>query len=201
MGRQRWFLLLIVSVGMLAGAVGASGAAAQTQVCDGPLPPTQSGRVTITPGLNASKAPQHLALNISLFSCSPARSTRGAGTMKSTITIKAGQTCSLLSQPHTLVGSATITWKDELISTFTVRLSLSGSTHNIDLSGKVTKGLFKNHPVSARFHFADTVSGQGGNATNSEIVNACKNKVVPNHNGRVSINGLTLVTTKELVIT
>ena len=81
--------------------IGPLGAAGKAQSCDRPAPPTQSGRAAIAPGLNASKSPQQIAFTISLFSCSPARSTRGAGTLKSSITIKAAQTCSLLATaPH-----------------------------------------------------------------------------------------------------
>ena len=197
----RRFVLVAVVVIVAACPLGPLGAAGKAQLCDRPAPPTQSGRATIAPGLNASKSPQQIALTISLFSCSPARSTRGAGTLKSSITIKAAQTCSLLSHPHILRGKTTIKWKAEFTSSVAVYFSFSGTSHNVNATGKITKGLFKNHPVSGRFHFTESVSGHGGTPGNSDISKACKNKTAPNRNGRLSISGLTFVTTKPFVIT
>jgi hypothetical protein len=194
-------VMVVIIAASPIGRIGPLGAAGKAQLCDRPAPPTQSGRATVAPGLNASKSPQQIALTISLFSCSPARSTRGAGTLKSAITIKAAQTCALLGRPHILTGKTTIVWKAEFTSTLAVSFSFSGTSHNVTATGKVTKGLFKNHPFSGRFHFTEAVSGHGGTPGNSDIAKACKNRTAPNRNGRLSISGLTFVTTKPFVIT
>jgi hypothetical protein len=199
--RPTWRLTLCVVVLVLAGGSTVPlGAAGRIQQCDGPLPPAQSGRARITPGLNALKSPQQVALTVSLFSCSPAFATRGAGTLTTTVTIKAGQTCSLLSHPHQLLASATIKWKDDLVSIVALTFSLRGTSHNVDVSGTVSHGLFKNHRVTVEFHYTDVVSSHGGTPSTSEVGQACRNKTPPKTHGRISINGLTFVTTKPFII-
>ena len=202
--RRRGLVLLLtpmLSVGVAAGVMRPLGAAGKVQECVGPSPPRQSGRAMIAPGLNASKAPQQFVLKVSMFSCSPARTTRGAGTLKSTITIKTPQACGLLTDPHALLrANATITWKDDFTSTLALTFSFVGSTHDVNTTGKVIKGLFKDHLVTVRFHYGDLVSGHGGAPSNSEIVQACRNKIAPHKHGRHSIDALTFVTTKSFVI-
>ncbi len=200
--RPTWRLVPAVVVLVLAaGPTVSLGAASKTQLCDAPTPPAQSGRATITPGVNGLKSPQHIAMTISLFSCSPAFATRGAGSLKTTIVIKAGQTCSLLTAPHTVRATATIKWKDNYTSVLALTFSLSGASHNVNATGTVSHGLFKNHPVTGEFHDTDVVSARGGTPTGSEIYQACRNKLPPKTHGRVSINGLTFVTTKPFDIT
>jgi hypothetical protein len=190
----------LVVVALVAGAAGPLGAAGKTQQCDGPAPAIQSGRATITPGLNALSLPQHLAVKISLFSCSPNRATRGEGTVQSTITFKTRQTCALLTHPRTLDMTATITWKDMLTSTLTLTLVLSGKSQNVTASGKVTHGLFKNHPVSGHFHYKDVVSPSALSRHGPGIAQACANRTAPKRYGHASISGLTFYTTKPFVI-
>lgn len=194
---------LVPAVVMLVLAVGPTvslGAASKTQLCDAPTPPAQSGRATISPGVNGLGSPQEITMTISLFSCSPAFATRGAGSLKSTITIKAGQTCNLLTDPHTVRATTTIKWKDNYTSVLAITLSLSGASHNVNATGVVSHGLFKNHPVSGEFHDTDVVSARGGAPTGAEIHQACRNKLPPKTHGRLSINGLTFVTTKPFDI-
>jgi hypothetical protein len=192
--------VLAMGLALLLGTMSPAGAAARPQKCSGPPPTTQSGRAALSPGLNALKLPQKITINLSLFSCSPARTTRGSGSLKVTITIKASQTCGLLTNPHLLKGTATITWKDELTSTVPMTFSTTGATQFVNVSGTVTKGLFKNHPVTAQLHYADVVSPHGVSSNGPGIAQACKNKTMPNKYGRVSIVALTFVTTKSFVV-
>src|ERR1700674_5743051 len=104
--------IVVVVLALVAGAMGPAGATRMAQQCDGPAPTIQSGRATIAPGLNALRLPQQIILKITLFSCSPNNSTRGEGTLKTTINLKTPQTCALLTSPRTLRATATITWKD-----------------------------------------------------------------------------------------
>jgi len=193
-------VLGVVALVLVAGPAGQVGAAGKTQQCDGPSPPTRSGRATITPGLNALKSPQQIAVTISLFSCSPAFATRGAGSLKTTIRIKGGQTCGFLSHPHLLLATTTVKWKDALTSILALKLSLYGASHSVDATGTVSHGLFKNHPVAGRFHYTDVVSTHGGAPSAADIGRACRNKIPPKTHGRISINGLTFVTTRPFVI-
>ena len=192
--------VVLVVVGLVAGAAGPLAAAGKTQQCDGPAPAIQSGRATITPGLNALSLPQHVVVKISLFSCSPNRATRGEGTLQTTITFKTGQTCALLTHPRTLDTTATITWKDLLTSTLALTLTLSGSSQNVTASGRVIHGLFKNHPVSGDFHYKDVVSPSGVSRHGPGIGQACANRTAPKKYGHASISGLTFNTTKPFVI-
>ncbi len=196
---MRGYVALVVFV-LVAGAAGPLGAAGKTQQCDGPAPAIQSGRATITPGLNALSLPQHLAVKISLFSCSPNRATRGEGTLQITITFKTGQTCAFLTDPRTLDTTATITWKDLLTSTLALTLALSGPSQNVTASGNVTHGLFKNHPVSGHFHYKDVVSPSRLSRHGPGIAQACANRTAPKNYGHASISGLTFYTTKPFVI-
>ena len=181
-------------------AAGAAGAAGAQQKCSGPPPTTQSGRASLSPGLNGAKLAQEISITVSLFSCSPARTTRGSGTLKTTIKVKAAQTCELLQNPHTLKGTAVITWKDEYTSTIPMTFMLSGASQYVTVTGTVSKGLFKNHPVSGQLHYAEVVSPHGVSSNGPGIAKACKNKTQVNHYGRISIVTLTFVTTKEFVI-
>ena len=89
------FVLGVVVLVLIVGPPARLGAATKIQQCDGPSPPTRSGRARITPGLNGRRSPEQIAVTISLFSCSPAFATRGAETLKTTIRTKDGQTCGL----------------------------------------------------------------------------------------------------------
>ena len=102
--------------------------------------------------------------------------------------------------PHPARAAATITWKDELISVLAVKLSLHGASRNVDVTGTVSHGLFKYHHVAGRFQYTDVVSTHGGAPSAAEIRLACRNKIPPKTHGRISVNGLTFVTTRPFVI-
>ena len=193
-------LVLVIALAIAIGPVSPAGAAVRAQKCSGPPPTTQSGRASLAPGLSGAKLAQEVSISVSLFSCSPARTTRGSGTLKTTIKIKAAQTCELLQNPHTLKGNAVITWKDEFTSTIPMTFALSGASQFVTVTGTVTKGLFKDHPVTGRLHYAEVVSPHGVSSNGPGIAQACKNKTKPNHYGRVSIVSLTFVTTSAFVV-
>jgi hypothetical protein len=193
-------LIVAVVLGLVAGAMGPAGATRMTQQCDGPAPTIQSGRATITPGLNALSMPQQIVVKITLFSCSPNSSTRGQGTLKTTIKLKTGQTCALLTHPRTLRATATITWKDTFTSVLALTLALSGKSQNVHATAKVIHGLFKNHVVDGQFHDQDVVSPSGVSHHRTGVAQACANQAGPKMPGRVSISGLTFNTTRPFVI-
>lgn len=195
----RGFVLAVV-LALTLGTMSPVGAAVRPQKCSGPPATTQSGRAALTPGLSALKAAQKIALSVSLFSCSPARTTRGSGSLKATITIKTQQNCGLLTNPHLLQATATITWKDELTSTIPMSFSTTGPTQFVNVTGTVSAGLFKNHPITGQLHFADVVSPHGVSSNGPGIAQACKNKTQPNKYGRISIVALTFVTTQAFVV-
>jgi hypothetical protein len=161
MRASRGFVLIVV-LALAIGSMSPAGASVGAQQkCSGPPPTTQSGRTSLSPGLNGAKNAQEISVTVSLFSCSPARTTRGSGTLKTTIKVKAPQTCELLQNPHTLKGTAVITWKDEYTSTIPMTFTLSGASHYVTVTGTVSKGLFKNHPVGGQLHYAEVVSPHG----------------------------------------
>jgi hypothetical protein len=193
--------VLVVTLAIVLGTMSPVGAtAARPQKCSGPPATTQSGRASLTPGLSALGSAQKVVLAVSLFSCSPARTTRGSGSLKSTLTIKAPQTCGLLTNPHTVKATAVITWKDEFTSTIPMTFSLTGASQFVNVTGTVSSGLFKNHPITGQLHYADVVSPHGVSSNGPGIAQACKNKTKPNKYGRVSIVALTFVTTKSFVV-
>ncbi len=199
MRATRGFVLMMVFA-LAFGTMSPAGAAGRAQKCSGPPPTTQSGRAALSPGLSGAKLAQQVVITVSLFSCSPARTTRGSGSLKTTIKIKAPQTCELLQNPHILHGTAVITWKDEFTSTVPMTFSLTGASQFVNVTGTVSKGLFKNHPVSGQLHYADVVSPHGVSSNGPGIAQACKNKTKPNRYGRISIVSLTFVTTKSFVV-
>jgi len=70
----------------------------------------------------------------------------------------------------------------------------------VNLTGTVSKGLFKDHPVSGQLHYAGVVSPHGVSSNGPGLAQACKNTVKPNHDGRVAIVTLTFVSTKAFVV-
>ncbi len=195
----RGFVLVVVLACVFA-TTSPVGAAVQAQKCSGPPATMQSGRASLSPGVNGLELPQKIALTVSLFSCAPVKTTHGSGSLKTTITIKAPQRCSLLKNPHTLKAIATITWKDGHKSTIPTTFSLTGASHFVNVSGTVSAGLFKNHAVTGQLHYVDVVSPHGISSNGPGIARACTNKTRPNKYGRVSIVALTFVTTKSFVV-
>ena len=196
----RRLLLVIGAVVLAAGMTPVAGAATFAQKCDGPPPSTQSGRMSFAPGLNHLSVKQQVDVKISLFDCSPARDTRGAGTLRSTITPKGSQTCLLVSAAHVFKATAKITWKDDKTSTLSMSFSLTGATHFMNLKGKVTKGLYKNHSATGQVKYKLVVSPIGHYPNGDGVAQACKNKVAPHKFGRVAISAINLYSTKHFVI-
>ena len=196
----RRLTLVVVAAALAAGMTPPVGASTFTQKCDGPPASTQSGRMTFTPGLNRLSVKQQIDVKISLFDCSPARDTRGAGTLRSTITPKGSQTCQLVTLAHVFNATAKVTWKDDKTSTMSMAFSLTGKTQLMNLKGKVTKGLYKNHSVTGQVKFKIVVSPIGTNPNGDGSAQACKNKVAPHKFGRVAISALNLYSTKHFVI-
>ena len=200
MRRTRGFVL-VVGLATVLGTVSPVGAAVSSaEVHRDRRTTTQSGRASLSPGLSGVKFAQEVALTVSLFSCSPARTTRGSGTLKTTIKIKAPQTCELLQHPHILKGTAVITWKAEIQSTIPMTFTLSGASQRVAMTGTVTKGLFKDHPVTGELHYGAVVSPHGVSSNGPGIAQACKNTDQAQPHGRVSIVSLTFVTTKSFVV-
>ena len=191
---------MVVVLALVAGAMGPAGAAHMAQQCDGPAPTIQSGRATIAPGLNVLRLPQQIVLKITLFSCSPNNSTRGEGTLKTTMNIKAGQTCALLANPHTLRATATITWKDNFTSVLALTLALSGKSQNVHAYGESDPRAFQEsfceRPVPRRGRRL----AERGVAPSDRHRAGLHEPSWTENAGRVSISGLTFNTTKPFVI-
>lgn len=177
-------------------AVAPAGAATPAQRCTGPSPTTQSGRATVSPGLNALPTRQTITTKINLFSCSPSATSGGSGTLKSTYTTPTPQTCALFALPHVLKATAMITWKNLGTSALSLTISLTGSTRLANVTGKVTGGWFAGHSVTGQFRYKPVVSPDG-----NSLWWACANKAVPGLGGRVSVVAFNLFTTNTFVIT
>ena len=189
-------LALLIGCAALVATPVPSGAAGPVQKCASPAPPTQSGRATITPGINGLAHTQTIVATVHLFQCTPSTATMGSGALTITVHTPA-VTCTQLNSAHTWSSTSTITWKNGSTTTVPVRLGFN-TTRLIGLSGKVSAGLFVGHNVTGQLQWKPVVSPNG-----HTFADACANKVAPVNGGtgRVSIVGLTLVTTKPLTIT
>jgi hypothetical protein len=176
------------------------GAAAPVQECHGPSSTTQSGRASLSPGVNGLGTKQQISFKISLFSCSPNRLTRGAGTLTSTFNTASGQTCAMFNNPTALKMTAKITWKSDETSTLSLTYSFTGKTQLVNVTGKVGNGLFKGHSVSGQLRYKKVVSPYGVNPNGDGVAQACVNQVKPKKHGRIAIVSLNLYTTKHFVI-
>src|SRR5262249_29622624 len=154
--------------------------ATTAQKCSGPSSTTQSGRATVTPGINARPQKQTIAATIHLFQCAPSTLTGGSGTFKPTITTTTAFNCALINNAQTLHASATIWWKSTAHSTLSLTVKTSGPGRLANVTGKVTAGLFTNHLVSGQFHFKPVVSPNG-----HTVAQACANTVAPGGAGRI----------------
>lgn len=188
----------LVTALLVVTAWGAAPAAAATpvQTCTGPSSTTQSGRAMLSPGLNSLATKQTVSMRVSLFLCSPAVATGGSGTLKSTFTTPTAQTCALITTPRVLNATVTIGWKNLSTSSLTLTFSLIGPTRLINVTGRVSSGLFAGHLVTGQFHYKPVVSPNG-----RTVAQACANKVAPGQPGRISIVALNLFTTHHFTIT
>jgi len=196
--KQRFVFFVVLAV--TASPTGSVGAASFAQQCDGPPATTQSGRALLAPGVNALRIAQTVSVKVSLFNCSPARATRGSGRLRTTVKPEGSQTCKMFSAPTKWNAAAHVTWKDNATSTLSMTLSLAGPSHLINLTGKVTSGLFRNHTVTGQFRYIEVVSPAGKYTGSKGIARACANRVAPTKFGRIVISALDLYTTKHFVI-
>jgi len=196
-GTRGFGVLAVLAV--VAGVAAPIGAATHAQSCHGPVESTQSGRVAVEPGVNALATKQQMSWKISLFSCSPARATRGSGTLKSAYAT-AAQTCVMLKQPKAFKETAKITWKDDATSTIAVTFAFTGATRLVNVTGKVTSGLFAGKKVAGQYRYREVVSPYGVTHNGNGVAQACANKVKPKGFGRVAIVALNIFTTKPFNI-
>ena len=193
--KRRFFLVLFLVLVTGVAVVGPLGAADFVQKCNGPNATTQAGRFTLTPGVNALPAKQVIAVKVSLFSCSPASKTRGAGTLRSEFTPSAAQGCGLLRNRITYKVKAKIIWKNEDTSSMVVNYAMSGKTHVVNVSGKVTSGKFVGRKLTGQYHYTPVASPYP-----TRVSKACANNIKPNKRGRKSVVSLNFYKTKPFVI-
>ena len=190
------FVAVVVLVG---GATVPLGASTFAQRCEGPPSSTESGRAAFVPGVNRLSTAQHVTVKISLFGCSPARSTRGAGTLRTIITPRGTQTCSLFSTRTVWKTAGAIVWKDTKTSTLALTVTLT-SVRLINVAGTVTSGLFKNHPLTGQLRYLEVVSFSGGHRQGDPVSEACANKIAPHKPGRIAITAINLFTTRHFIV-
>jgi len=190
------FVAVVVLVG---GATVPLGASTFAQKCEGPPSSTESGRAAFVPGVNRLSTAQQVTAKITLFGCSPARSTRGAGTLRAVITPTGTLTCSLFSTRTVWRTVGTIVWKDTKTSTLALTLTLT-SVRLMNVAGTVTSGLFKNHPLTGQLRYSEIVAFSGGHHHGDPVSAACANKIAPHRSGRIAITAINLVTTRHFII-
>jgi hypothetical protein len=196
----RTFVLVLVAV--LAAtpvtafvALGPVAAASFVQKCNGPPVSSQSGRINFSPGLNAKRVRQTLDARISLFECSPDRTSRGSGTFKARFMTTHPRACGLLNTTTRFKIKAAVIWKNELRSTLALVFTVAGRARTVTVSGKVSAGAFKGHKVTAAYKFRSVASPHP--ATQRK---ACANKVLPNGRDRMSVVALETFSTKPFVV-
>ena len=192
-------LVLTVVLGLAfmlgAGAGGPVGAASFVQKCNAPRSSTQSGRLGFSPGLNGQRVRQTLDLRVSLFECSPDRTSRGSGTFKARFETRSARGCGLLNTTTRFKIKATVIWKNEARSTLTITFTIAGRARTATVAGTVSAGQFKGHKVSAAYRFESVASPYP--TTQRQ---ACANKVKPNGLNRKSVLALETFSTKPFVV-
>src|SRR5256885_11751177 len=98
--------------------VGAAGAATVVQRCTGPASTGLAGTATLSPGLNLRAQLQSVSMRIHVSQCAPPPPATGStgtqpptevlGTLKTSFTTGAAQTCAFITAPHSPHASATI---------------------------------------------------------------------------------------------
>lgn len=190
---------LLVAGAMSVAAPAAVGATGPVQKCSGPAATTQSGRTTISPGINGLATAQSEVWTIHLFQCAPQTATGGSGTLTIKLTT-APITCAVLTTSHVWHTSATVKWKNGATSTIPLAVTTTGPTHLANLSGKISAGLFTGHTLTGQLSVKTVVSPNGHTQAQ-----ACANKVAPGHGTsavpRIAIVGFTHNTTQPIKIT
>ena len=193
---RRFVLVLGLVLGTASGAVPPLGAATFVQKCNAPPVSTQSGRINFTPGLNGRPARQSLDVHVSLFECSPDRTSRGSGVFQSNFMTEHARGCGLLSDRTDFKVRAKVVWKNASISTMAITFTVYGRSRLVSVSGKVSAGQFRGHQVRAEYHFRPVASPYPAG-----LKQACANKVAPNGRSRKSVVALETFSTKPFVIT
>ena len=170
------------------------GAAWPVQVCSGPPPISQAGSATLDTGLNGLPTKQIIKLALHLTSCSRAKPTDGSGKLKFTYTTPTAQTCALVNQPHVLNVKAIIIWKNLRTSSLALKLSFTGGSDLLNISGSVTDGVFATHLLTGQYRYKRVVSPHG-----KTVAQACADKAVPGF-GQIKIGELTFTQTKSFTI-
>ena len=179
-----------------AGGVAPIGAATFVQKCNAPPVNTQSGRINLAPGLNGRPARQQLDVRVSLFECSPDRTSRGSGTFKATFLTRHARACGFLSTTTAFKVNAAVVWKNQHTSTLAITFTLSGPARTVTVTGKVSAGSFRGHKVSAEYQFKPVASPHP-----TGLKAACANKIPTNGAGRKSVVALETFSSKPFVIT
>lgn len=145
----RGSLVLAVATAASLLMVAPSGAAAPQTTCK-----TLNGTVTITPGLGLTPQAQKATAKGNLGACTPKAKTGGSGVITATLKLPANSSCAgLATGKQTLKATAKITWKNKKTSNVTFNaVTGSGNTATVaTITGKITKGLFANRPVTSAF--------------------------------------------------
>jgi hypothetical protein len=142
---------LLLAVATAAGLlmVTPSGAATPQTTCK-----TLNGTVTLTPGLGLTPQAQKASAKGTLGTCTPKAKTGGSGVITATLKLPANSSCAgLATGKQTLKATAKIVWKNKATSNVTFNaVTGSGSQATVaTITGKVTKGLFANRPITSAF--------------------------------------------------
>ncbi len=170
-------------------------AATFVQRCSGPSATKQSGRATVTPGINGLAEIQTARAIVHLYQCTPVAPTLGSGNLNISLTTPTPISCSAFATTQTYRASARITWRNSQVSVATLTITATGLKGLATITGRVRSGVFTGHAVRAQFHYVPVVSPAG-----QTVAWACANRVAPG-GIRISIIGFTLFTTKALTIT
>jgi hypothetical protein len=142
-------------------ALGAGVAAAPPSMA---APPVQTctkvaGSATFTPGL--TNTPRNNTVNAkgTQTGCTPAAATGGSGALTAVIHVPNGSCGKLASGNQTLSGTGRTTWHNGKVTAYNLTFKTgTGSSITIaNVTGRVSGGLFVNHPVHGQIKF--TVTG------------------------------------------
>jgi hypothetical protein len=107
----------------------------------------------IKPGIQKTPKPQTATATGNLAGCTAAAKTGGSGLLKATLKLPSNSSCAgLASGNQALKLTATATWKNKKTSTMalTAKTGTGANVLTATITGKVTKGLFLNKPVTGQ---------------------------------------------------
>jgi hypothetical protein len=117
------------------------------------------GKVNIKPGISATPKPQTATAKGNLTGCTPKKKTGGAGVMTASLKLPADSSCAGLATGGTkLKMTAKITWKNKKVSNLalTAKTGTGSNVLTANITGKVSKGLFKGRPVTTQIKITPT---------------------------------------------